>query len=103
MSLQASCSSVPSSHFALLQDDQFSVNAICRLSIWENVQFAVNEPLPLWVRNPNAQAELLSVAVASSCRQVLTEYEKERLQELNEFHDIFSESSADLGLVSPRV
>ena len=102
ISLSACCSQVPSSHFALHNSDIQSVNAFCRFPDWEQVHFAGNVSLPLWVSNAEERAELLSVAVASAQDQRLTAAELAELQTLlNDYSDIFSESSDDLGLVSP--
>ncbi len=101
LTLQPCASVIPSVHNAAHAEDGFSVNAFSRIPDWENVHFAGHVDLPHWRSHTPYSADLTSVAVTSVNDSHLTDQQRSDLQSLlDEFLDIFSDNSANLGFIS---
>ena len=88
-------------HTAAHAQDALSVNAFSRMPNWENVHFTGNTNLPARTSHAAHSADLISVAVTSVNDSHLTDQQRSDLQSLlDEFSDIFSDDSANLGFVS---
>lgn len=101
LTLQPCASVIPSVHKAAHAEDALSVNAFSRMPEWESVHFAGHGDLPDWTNHAAYSADLVSVAVTSANDSHLTGQQRSDLQSLlEEFPDIFSDNSANLGLIS---